>query len=837
MAWPVTGRAANRFGRAPPVLQLGPDGGVQVIQDNRPPQAGSPSSGWKAGFQRSVGRSKRAKSPEAYRQRATLKAPLPSEVTPRAKASSKQGKDRTGQAPVAARARVADDPDPSSRTKSKASQRRALLAMRSTKRAEWRTALLDQSPSSTAEQDSEQSNAIVLADSRSTKAGDVASVRKLLEDHQATVEAMQVSLGSKGACNGSVPPPPSPIPACHSGPGFLPCRPSQTTGRAVASAVMAALGAGTPDDRAAAMVVHTMELSPGDASEGTAVVAHVRPQLDGRPLPADPEERARVYKALAIADLAEGSASIVAAETAAERVEAAAHRMERDADAALRMLDASGDGPAAGDAARPDSPPLPPAQLALLLRDLPAPARTLVADVFVRPPLPANAIADAPPVTLPALPALPPAPHPSLRSDPSRPASRSVSPSPATRAGDPLRQIQDGPAPDAARPFSSLLALMGPDDTSHRGRSPPRDRPSERAPSSRSTSPRTAAWPASRRRFSGGSSVADRRSAGTLPSAPASPVLAFLRSPAPSLPRSLPLPTVERTPFPVVPTPADLAEDADSGSGASSPQPATELSEQGRPPSPGQQRAGGHDGRVTALDIPRGAGDDGFSSAGAGSLLPTPTHVAEVGGMTPSERRHAGPEAPAHGSASKQASAPPPPSQDAAAGTCQGVESATPGPSFSPLKATLRPVDQPEADSGEVEPAAGAGAPAPAPQSDSPEAGSRPGRRKPPVRPPPRVRAPPPTADAPPQDPTTMLSMDLEFDVDDLRGAVASDLWSHLSEQLRVTPVAIVCERQPIPNDDTPLASLGLTESAHMLVELRTADADALERSMSYEQA
>jgi len=82
-----------------------------------------------------------------------------------------------------------------------------------------------------------------------------------------------------------------------------------------------------------------------------------------------------------------------------------------------------------------------------------------------------------------------------------------------------------------------------------------------------------------------------------------------------------------------------------------------------------------------------------------------------------------------------------------------------------------------------------------------------------------------------------MLSMDLEFDVDDLRGAVASDLWSHLSEQLRVTPVAIVCERQPIPNDDTPLASLGLTESAHMLVELRTADADALERSMSYEQA
>jgi len=77
--------------------------------------------------------------------------------------------------------------------------------------------------------------------------------------------------------------------------------------------------------------------------------------------------------------------------------------------------------------------------------------------------------------------------------------------------------------------------------------------------------------------------------------------------------------------------------------------------------------------------------------------------------------------------------------------------------------------------------------------------------------------------------------MDLEFDVDDLRDAVGADLWSHLSEQLGVTPLSVVCDGSNVPNDDTPLAALGLTEHVHALIEVSSRDADELERSVSYE--
>ncbi|KAA0166373.1 hypothetical protein FNF28_03142 [Cafeteria roenbergensis] len=85
-----------------------------------------------------------------------------------------------------------------------------------------------------------------------------------------------------------------------------------------------------------------------------------------------------------------------------------------------------------------------------------------------------------------------------------------------------------------------------------------------------------------------------------------------------------------------------------------------------------------------------------------------------------------------------------------------------------------------------------------------------------------------------PSEDTTLLTMDLEFDLDDLRSATTGMLWSHVSEQLGFRPRSILLEGAPLPNSRDNLAALGLTESVSVQVEVTHAQADAVERAAEY---
>lgn len=84
---------------------------------------------------------------------------------------------------------------------------------------------------------------------------------------------------------------------------------------------------------------------------------------------------------------------------------------------------------------------------------------------------------------------------------------------------------------------------------------------------------------------------------------------------------------------------------------------------------------------------------------------------------------------------------------------------------------------------------------------------------------------------------TTLLTMDLEFDLDDLRSATTGMLWSHVAEQLGFRPRCILLEGAQLPDSEDNLAALGLTESVSVQVEVTHAQADAVERAAEYSAA
>ena len=185
----VRGRTGPGFARAPPTLKLAPDGGVQIIRGDRFGSASSSATSWRAGFERSVAGTKRAKSPTAYRQRRTIKSPLPSEATPRAKRSPKTRSLWSSRAAEAASGlQLAGHSDKHMRSKVLAKRRRESLASRASMRAGEREA------NSESRQDfSPNRGSPAYAADEAAADAERASIEQLMKERRETIEAMQVS--------------------------------------------------------------------------------------------------------------------------------------------------------------------------------------------------------------------------------------------------------------------------------------------------------------------------------------------------------------------------------------------------------------------------------------------------------------------------------------------------------------------------------------------------------------------------------------------------------------------------------------------------------------------